>query len=169
MWTVKVQMRLHTHAVYSEQSLFIDIYYNYHWFIRRTTKAQISLCKCTGWSGPALTANCIRTLFCVLPIIMKLMCTSVPSISVIIRVTTRCTTSLVAVWSTPVTTVITVSDVSIITHWIWTFPLGLCKHRLQCWRSIDQSRSILGTDQSRSVLKYWPIKISIKEVLTNQD
>ena len=51
------------HAVWSERSLYVDIYYSIHWLCKRTTKAQISLRISAGWSGPALSANCIRTLF----------------------------------------------------------------------------------------------------------
>ena len=34
-----------------------------HWFCKRTMKAQISLLKCTGWSRPLLSANCIQAFF----------------------------------------------------------------------------------------------------------
>ena len=51
------------HAVWHEHSLFVDIYYSIHWFWKRTMKALISLRLCAGWSGPALSANCIRVLF----------------------------------------------------------------------------------------------------------
>ena len=61
--TGKVQMSMHIRAVWSGHSLFIDIYYNIHGFCKRSRKAQISLRKCAGWSGPALSANCIRGFF----------------------------------------------------------------------------------------------------------
>ena len=61
--TAKVQMSERIHAVWYWHSLFIDIYYSIHWFCMRTTKVQINLRKCAGWSGLALSANCIRTLF----------------------------------------------------------------------------------------------------------
>ena len=48
-------------AIWSGYSLFVDILYTIHWFCKRATKALISLC--TGWSGPALSAKCIRALF----------------------------------------------------------------------------------------------------------
>ena len=57
-WTVKVQI----HVVWSGHSLFVEIYYNINWFCKQTPKAQISLPIHTGWSGPALYANCIRAL-----------------------------------------------------------------------------------------------------------
>ena len=46
-----------------EHSLFVDIYYSIHWFCKRAMQALISLRECAGWSGHALSANCIRTLF----------------------------------------------------------------------------------------------------------
>ena len=49
--------------MWSRQSLFIDIYYDIHWFCKRSTKALNSLRICTDWSGPLLTPNCIRALF----------------------------------------------------------------------------------------------------------
>ena len=54
---------VHIHADWSGQSLFIDIYYSIHWFYKPATKALIRLHKCAGWSWPALSANCVRTLF----------------------------------------------------------------------------------------------------------
>ena len=36
---------------------------NLHVFCKRATKALISLCICADWSGPVLSANCIRALF----------------------------------------------------------------------------------------------------------
>ena len=50
-------------AVWSGYSLFVDIYYSIHWLCKRTTQALISLRNCAGWSGPALSAYCIRALF----------------------------------------------------------------------------------------------------------
>ena len=61
-------------AVWSEHSLFVDIYYSIHWFCKRTTKAQISLRECKGWSWPALSANCIRAHFRVLRVIYINIC-----------------------------------------------------------------------------------------------
>ena len=43
--------------------LCLSIYYSTLWFCKRAKKAQVSLCKCAGWSGPVLSANGIRTLF----------------------------------------------------------------------------------------------------------
>ena len=43
--------------------LFVVIYYHIHWLCKRAMKTLISLCECTGWSGSALPANCIRALF----------------------------------------------------------------------------------------------------------
>ena len=63
IWTVKVKMSVHIHAVWSGHSLFVNIYYSIYWFCKRTMKASISLRECVGWSGPSLSANCIRTLF----------------------------------------------------------------------------------------------------------
>ena len=54
---------VHSPAVWSEHSLFIDIYYSIHWLCKWTTKALISLPLCAGWSGPALYTNCIRVIF----------------------------------------------------------------------------------------------------------
>ena len=58
-----VQMSVRILVVWSVYALFVDIYYNIHRFCKRATKAQISLRKCAGWSGPALSANCIGPLF----------------------------------------------------------------------------------------------------------
>ena len=63
MRTAKVQMGVCIRKVWSGHSLFVDIYYSIHWFCNRTTKAMISLRECAGWSGPALSANCISVLF----------------------------------------------------------------------------------------------------------
>ena len=63
MRTAKVRTRMRIRAVRSRHSLFVDIYYPIHWFCKRKTKAQISLRKCACWSGPVLSANCIRALF----------------------------------------------------------------------------------------------------------
>ena len=57
MWTVKVQISMCICAVWSGHSLFVDIYFNIHWFFKRATKAVISLRKCAGWSGPLLPVN----------------------------------------------------------------------------------------------------------------
>ena len=54
---------MHTRAVWSEHSLFVDIYFSTLWVFKRTTKALISLCLCAGWAGPTLSANCINALF----------------------------------------------------------------------------------------------------------
>ena len=61
--TAKLQMSVYIRAVSSGRTLFVDIYYSIHWFCKRTTQVRISLRKCAGWSGPALSANCIRVLF----------------------------------------------------------------------------------------------------------
>ena len=60
-----VQISMHISVVFSEYSLSVDIYYNIHWFCKWTTKALISLGECPGWSGPALSTNCIKVLSCV--------------------------------------------------------------------------------------------------------
>ena len=61
--TAKVQMRVHILAAWSGHSLFIDMYYNIHWFCKQAMKALISTHICPDWSGPALSANNIRALF----------------------------------------------------------------------------------------------------------
>ena len=63
MWTAKLQISTSIHAVWSEHSLFVNIYYSVHWFFNRTTEAKISLCECAGWSWPVLSVKCIRALF----------------------------------------------------------------------------------------------------------
>ena len=63
MWTAKVQMSVRIRAVWSGHSLLVNIYYNVNWFCKRATKALISLRLCAGWSGPALSANCIGAIF----------------------------------------------------------------------------------------------------------
>ena len=44
-------------------TFFVCIYYSIHWFCKRAMQALISLRKCAGWSGPALSADSIRDLF----------------------------------------------------------------------------------------------------------
>ena len=61
--TEKVQKSMHIYAVWSGHSLLTDIYYRLQWFYWQTMTAQISLHKCAGWSGPALSINCTRDLF----------------------------------------------------------------------------------------------------------
>ena len=51
------------HSVWSGHFLLVDINYSSHWLCKRTTKALISLRISAGWSGPALSANCIMALF----------------------------------------------------------------------------------------------------------
>ena len=58
-----VQICMCIWAVWSGHSLLVDIHYSIHWFCKWTMKAQISLRLCTGWSGPALSANYRRALF----------------------------------------------------------------------------------------------------------
>ena len=60
--TAKIKIRVRINAICSGYSVFVDEYYNDHWFWKRATKALISLRKCAGWSGPALSAKCIRAL-----------------------------------------------------------------------------------------------------------
>ena len=62
MRTARIQMSLRIRTVLSGHSLFVDIYYSIHWFFKRVTKTLISLRKCAGWSGPALSENCITAL-----------------------------------------------------------------------------------------------------------
>ena len=73
MQTANVQISMRIRTVWSDQSLFVDIYYSIHWFCRRTTKAPISLRIRAGWSGPALFANCSRALFVRCTLIHKVM------------------------------------------------------------------------------------------------
>ena len=63
MPTAKVLMRVCIHTVWSGHSLFVDIYYNIHWFCKWAMKVLISLQKCAGWVGPVLPTKCIRALF----------------------------------------------------------------------------------------------------------
>ena len=60
---MSVQVSMRIRAVWSEHPLFVDIYYSIHCFCKRTMKALISLRLCAGWSGPALSANCLKDLF----------------------------------------------------------------------------------------------------------
>ena len=45
MRTTKIQVSIHIRAVWSQHSLFVDIYYSFHWFCKRATKALISMCE----------------------------------------------------------------------------------------------------------------------------
>ena len=58
MRTAKVQMNVASDL----NSLYSSTYTTVS-FCKRTKKAQISLHECAGWSGPALSTNCIRALF----------------------------------------------------------------------------------------------------------
>ena len=60
--TAMVQMSVRIRAVWSWHSMFLTKYwYMYiYWFSKRAMKALIIS---AGWSGPALSANCIRALF----------------------------------------------------------------------------------------------------------
>ena len=53
MRTAKVQVSVRIRAVWYWHSLCVDLYYSNHWFC----------IDCAGWSGPSLSANCIRALF----------------------------------------------------------------------------------------------------------
>ena len=66
----KVQMSVRIHAVWSGYSLFVYLYYSFHWLWEQATEAENSLRICAGWSGPALSSNCIRAPFvcCELPL-----------------------------------------------------------------------------------------------------
>ena len=55
--TDTLQMSVRIRAVWSGHSLLVDICYSIRWLNKRTTKALISLNKCAGWSGPALSAK----------------------------------------------------------------------------------------------------------------
>ena len=48
MWTAEILISMHIRAVIFRHSLFLDIYYSIHWFCKRATKMQISLCECAG-------------------------------------------------------------------------------------------------------------------------
>ena len=61
--TASPQMSVRIRAVWSEHYLFDDLYYSIHWLCKRVTKVQISLRECTGWTEPALSANCIKAFF----------------------------------------------------------------------------------------------------------
>ena len=63
MWTAQAQISMRIHAVCSEHSLFINIYYSTHWFCKQATRVLISLHEGAGWSWPALSVTCIRALF----------------------------------------------------------------------------------------------------------
>ena len=41
MQTAKVQISMRSYAVWSENSLFVDIHYSVHWLCKRTTKTQM--------------------------------------------------------------------------------------------------------------------------------
>ena len=74
-------------AVWSWHSLFIDMHYNVHWSCKRTMQALISLRICAGWSGPALSANCIRAIFvrCASNCFYSLGWSDVPKVSCILH------------------------------------------------------------------------------------
>ena len=61
--TTQAQIRKCICTVWFERFLFVDIYFYIHWFRKRALKALISLRLCAGWSGSALSANCLKTLF----------------------------------------------------------------------------------------------------------
>ena len=62
MWTFRkgTDQRTTTHKL---SLLYIDIFFSIQWFLKRTTKAQISLHKCSGWSGPSLSAYTLKAHF----------------------------------------------------------------------------------------------------------
>ena len=49
----------------------VRLYFNIYWFSKQTMQALISLHKCAGWSGLALSANCIRPLLSIAQQMLK--------------------------------------------------------------------------------------------------
>ena len=59
--TVQIQIILHMYKI--SRLCSSSIFYTFQWFCKRTVKAQISLHRCAGWSGPSLSAHAQRHVF----------------------------------------------------------------------------------------------------------